>query len=127
MSYGKVGAACMFAYILPVTIVTLRPSRGQSGDNKLPHTSVHVLVFGAFGEKIPMAQIHLRSRDGKRDLTGRDSVIEWRPVWVLHSFGLGCWRHWRARNCRKRQKYLGSDRFGLSNRRPDVARRRSLN
>lgn len=33
MSYGKIGAACVFAYMVAATIVTLRPTRGQGNED----------------------------------------------------------------------------------------------
>jgi hypothetical protein len=50
--------------------------RAQADESSLPHATVHVLVFDPFGGRIGNAQIHLRSRDRKRDLVPRANATD---------------------------------------------------
>jgi hypothetical protein len=65
----------------------------QGNDAKLSNATVHVQVYGPFGEQIATAQIHLFSSNRERDLSrsGQDSVIAGVPYgsYILSAWDAG--------------------------------------
>jgi hypothetical protein len=85
MKHRKLATVSMI--VVAITALP-HPGRGQVS-YRLPHGTVHVAVFGSFGEKIQAAEIHLRSHDGKRDSMIQNSVIDDVPYMAFILFRLG--------------------------------------
>ena len=80
MSYSfSVGALATCLGVIAVTVVC-SPALAQGAGIVIPRATVHVQVFGSFGDEIPVKDLNLirfLSRDNKRDFErhGRDLVI----------------------------------------------------
>ena len=74
MNQARYRTRCMIA-LAAVSAMSASFLRGaQAADRRIPNATVHVEVFGPFGERIARPEIHLLSSDRKRDLARQGQV-----------------------------------------------------